>query len=223
MKRWTGIMISLLLLGQLSAQGKLPLKEQLSQTNKPFVFFVSGDGGLKGFTVSLCNAIHDKGYSIASLDAHSYFWDKKTPEQTAEAIAGYLSNALRSRVNHHWVMIGYSFGADITPFVVNRLPDSLKSQLTDVVLLSPSTSTDFEIHLSDMLGIGKKRSMDVVTEINRLGNQKTTTLFGEDESGFPVSQIKLANHHSDIIKGGHHFDGDFAAVAEKIDTVLGNK
>lgn len=223
MKRWIGIMVSLLLLKQLSAQEKLPLKEQLLQTNKPFIFFVSGDGGLKGFTVSLCNAVHDKGYSIASLDAHSYFWDKKTPDQTATAIADYLGNALRPRANHHWVMIGYSFGADITPFVVNRLPDSLKSQLTDVVLLSPSTSTDFEIHLSDMLGIGKKRSMDVVMEINRLGNQKTTTLFGENESGFPVSQVKLTNYHSDIIKGGHHFDGDFAAVAEKINSVLTSK
>jgi len=223
MKRWTGIMISLLLLEQLSAQEKLPLKEQFTTTDKPFVFFVSGDGGLKGFTASLCNAIHDKGYSIASLDAHAYFWNKKTPGQTAAAIADYLTTALRSGTDHHWVMIGYSFGADITPFVVNRLPDSLKNQLTDVILLSPSTSTDFEIHLSDMLGIGRKRSMDVVAEINRLGDQKTTILFGEDESGFPVSQLKLAKYHSDIIKGDHHFGGNFQAVAEKINTILNSR
>ncbi|HEX2848006.1 MAG TPA: AcvB/VirJ family lysyl-phosphatidylglycerol hydrolase [Chitinophagaceae bacterium] len=223
MKRWINMLAFLLLLNQLSAQDKLPLKEQLTTTDKPFVFLVSGDGGVKGFTASLCTALHDRGYSIASLDAHAYFWDKKTPEQTASAIAGYLTTALQSRTNHHWVMIGYSFGADITPFVVNRLPDSLKNQLTDVVLLSPSTSTDFEIHLSDMLGIGKKRSMDVVAEINRLGNQKTAILFGEDESGFPVSQIKLAKYHSDVIKGGHHFDGNFQAVAEKITTIINNK
>lgn len=223
MKRWIGIMVSLLLLEQLSAQEKLPLKEQFSQSDRPFIFFVSGDGGLKGFTVSLCNAIHEQGYSIASLDAHTYFWNKKTPEETAAAIVNYLNGALRSGTNHHWVMIGYSFGADITPFVVNRLPDSLKSELTNVILLSPSASTDFEIHLSDMLGIGRKRSMDVIAEINRLGNLKTTALFGEDESGFPAGQIKLVNYHSDIVKGGHHFDGDFQGVAGKINAALNSK
>ncbi|MGN6291502.1 MAG: AcvB/VirJ family lysyl-phosphatidylglycerol hydrolase [Chitinophagaceae bacterium] len=223
MKRWISILVFLFLLKQLSAQEKLPLKEQFTSTDKPFVFLVSGDGGVKGFTASLCTAIHDRGYSIASLDSHAYFWDKKTPEQTASAIADYLTTALQSRANHHWVMIGYSFGADITPFVVNRLPDSLKNQLTDVVLLSPSTSTDFEIHLSDMLGIGKKRSMDVVAEINHLGNQKTTIFFGEDESGFPINQIRLAKYHSDVIKGGHHFDGNFQAVAEKITDIINTK
>ena len=200
---------------QLAAQD-LPVKEQPGQPDKPLIFLVSGDGGLKGFTVSLCNAIHDNGYSITSMDARSYFWDKKTPEQTADAIAGYISAALRQKANRHWVMIGYSFGGDITPFVVNRLPDSLRSQLTNVILLSPSTSTDFEIHFSDMLGIGKKRSMDVIAEINRLTVSKTTLLFGEDENSFPLGQIKLPNYNSGIIKGGHHFDGDFRAVAARL-------
>lgn len=201
---------------RLPAQEKLPVQELSASAAKPFIFFVSGDGGLKGFTVSLCKAIRDNGYSIASLDARSYFWDKRTPEETTAAIARYVADALRSRVDHHWIMIGYSFGADVTPFVVNRLPDSLKSRLSDVVLLSPSTSTDFEIHLSDMLGIGKKRAMDVVAEINRLGSQKTVMLFGEDENGFPVSKIKLPNYQTGIIKGGHHFDGDYRAVAATI-------
>jgi type IV secretory pathway VirJ component len=208
---------------RLSAQEKLPVQELQASASKPFIFFVSGDGGLKGFTVSLCKAIRDNGYSITSLDARSYFWDKKTPEQTTGDITHYVADALRSRADHHWIMIGYSFGADITPFVVNRLPDSLKSQLSHVILLSPSTSTDFEIHLSDMLGIGKKRSMDVVAEINRLGNQKTTSLFGEDENEFPVSKIKLSNYQSDIIKGGHHFDGDYGAVAGRIAMVIAGR
>lgn len=204
---------------QLSAQEKLPVQLLSSAGDKPFIFFVSGDGGVKGFTLSLCKAIHDDGYTIASLDARSYFWDKKTPEETTRDIASYVAGILKSTSNHQWVMVGYSFGADITPFVVNRLPDSLKNQLNRVILLSPSTSTDFEIHLSDMLGIGKKRSLDVVNEINRLDKQPTALLFGEDETEFPSNKITLSNYQQETIKGGHHFDGNYKTVANLVSSM----
>src|SRR4030095_8505034 len=99
--------------------------------------------------------------------------------------------------------------ADVIPFIVNKLPDLLKKKLVCVILLSPSTTTDFEIHWSDLLGSNKKRSMDVVAEINRMGNYKTVTLFGSDEHGFPVKSIKLPNYINEKLPGGHHYDGDF--------------
>ncbi|RYG40862.1 MAG: virulence factor family protein [Chitinophagaceae bacterium] len=202
---------------QMFAQEKFPVQLFSSAADKPFIFFISGDGGMKGFTLSLCKAIRDRGFTIASLDARAYFWNKKSPEQTETEIAAYVADQLKSgNNNRRWVMVGYSFGADITPFVVNRLPDSLKSRLSQVVLLSPSTSTDFEVHLSDMLGIGKKRSMDVIAEINRLGKQPTVLFSGEDETEFPFNQISLSTYTHQVIKGGHHFDGKYEDVADKI-------
>jgi type IV secretory pathway VirJ component len=198
------------------SQTALPIKRLDAAGDKPFVFMVSGDGGFKEFTVSLAQAMRDKGYSVALMDARSYFWNKKTPEETTAAIAAYVAKSLPAEGNHKWVMIGYSFGADITPFVVNRLPDSLKSKLSDVLLLSPSTSTDFEIHLSDIFGGGKKRAMDVIQEINRMGKQPIAVFSGDKESEFPVSQIKLPAFKYELIKGDHHYNGDFKLVAARL-------
>jgi len=189
--------------------------------DKPLVIMVSGDGGLKGFTVSLARAIHDKGYAVTLIDARSYFWQKKTPEETTAAISACVAKKLSPGNDRRWVMVGYSFGADITPFVINRLPDSLKSRLTTgPVLLSPSTSTDFEIHLSDMFGIGGKRSMDVISEINRMGEMNVSVLAGDDEQDFPVEKIKLPHFHHELIRGGHHYDGDYRMVAERVCGVI---
>ncbi|PZR24721.1 MAG: virulence factor family protein [Citrobacter freundii] len=203
------------------SQTTLPILELDGKTDKPFIVMISGDGGAKGFTVSLVRAIHDRGYAIALIDARSYFWQKKTPEETTAAISSYISGKLSAANDHRWAMVGYSFGADITPFVVNRLPDSLRSRLTASVLLSPSTSTDFEIHLSDMLGIGKKRSMDVIREINRMGDLHVSIIGGDDESGFPFSQIKLSHFHQELVKGDHHYGGDFRMVGEKVCEEIG--
>lgn len=200
-----------------TAQSKtLPVKELISTAQIPFVFYITGDGGFNSFSTDLSTAINNAGYPITSLNAKSYFWQKKTAEQTSSDIVNYLEIQLKKRKNQQIVLVGYSFGADVIPFIVNKLPESMKKKLINVVLLSPSTSTDFEIHYSDMLGTPKKSSMDVVAEINKMGNQKTFILFGNDENGFPDKEIVLKNVVITSLIGGHHYDGNTAEVAKII-------
>jgi type IV secretory pathway VirJ component len=195
------------------AQTDFTIKEwNGADAKKPFVFYISGDGGLNSFSTSVCQTIFSKAYSITALNAKSYFWDKKTPEQAAADISSYLTKKVPADAKI--VLIGYSFGADVLPFIVNRLPDAIKHKLNSVILLSPSTSTDFEIHWSDMLGGNKKRKMDVVSEINKLNVPKTSTLFGSDEKEFPIKNIQLKNYSNAYLPGGHHFEGNTDEVVK---------
>jgi type IV secretory pathway VirJ component len=190
----------------------LPVKEWNAATNSPYILYISGDGGLNSFSTGLCTTLNKAGYSLAAVNAKTYFWEKRTPEQTARVITSYLEKKFAGRNNRQLVLAGYSFGADVLPFIINKLPESMKKKLVCVMLLSPSASTDFEIHLSDMLGIGKKRSMNVMAEINRMGNYKTVTIFGSDEHGFPVKSIKLPNYVNEKLSGGHHYEGNINEV-----------
>lgn len=192
----------------------LPVKELSSAAQTPFVFYITGDGGFNSFSTDLCTEINNAGYPVTSLNAKSYFWDKKTPEQTVTDISTYIESQLKKRKNQQIVLAGYSFGADVMPFIVNRLPDSVKKKLISVVLLSPSASTDFEIHFSDMFGTPKKRAMDVVAEINKMGTQKTAIILGDDEDGFPEKDILLKTVVIKSLAGGHHYDGNTAEVAK---------
>ena len=197
-----------------SAQNNgLPVKEWKSTTEKPLVLFICGDGGINAFTTGLCNTMNTEGYSIAVLNSKSYFWSKKTPEETTSDICSYLEKELQNRSKRQFILAGYSFGADIIPFIINRLPEKLKTELASVVLLSPSGSTDFEVHYSDMLGIGKKRNMDVIAEVNRMGSVKIATLFSSDDHIFPPNDIYLKNYSTETLPGGHHFEGNSNQVA----------
>jgi type IV secretory pathway VirJ component len=192
---------------------KLPIKEWNSTSDKPLIFYVSGDGGYTGFSENICTAINKTGYKITALNSKAYFNDQKTPEQTTKDIVVYLNTEFNKRKSQQLVLAGYSFGADIVPFVSNILPDSLKKKLIGVVLLSPSTSTDFETHIWDMLGGKKKRSRDVVAEINKLGAIKTAIIL-ENETDFPVNEIKLKNCDYHKLAGGHHFEGNTNEVVK---------
>ncbi len=200
-----------------SAQvNSLPVKEWSAAAEKPFVLYITGDGGFNNFSTDLCAAINKAGYAVSSVNAKSYFWNKKTPVQTATDITAYLTKQFNSRKNQQLIFAGYSFGADVLPFIVNKLPDAIRKKIVSVILLSPSGSTDFEIHLLDMFGGNKQRSMDVVTEINKMTALKTVTLFGNAETGFQVKNIKLKNYTNEILPGGHHFDGNTDEVAKTI-------
>ena len=188
--------------------GSLPVKEWINGTQNPFVLYVSGDGGLNRFSVDLCNSLHQSGYSVTGIDAKSYFWHKKTPDHSALDITMYLNKEFDLRQNQDLVLIGYSFGADVLPFIIQKLPLSLRSKIRSTILISPSTTTDFEIHLTDIFGYATKRNMDVVAEINTLGDEKVVTVFGDDEHDFPVNKIRLKKYTNIILSGGHHFNGD---------------
>lgn len=183
-----------------------------SDTSKPVIFYISGDGGWNSFSLSLIQTLNKKGYTVAGLNAKSYFWEKKTPIQTATAISSYLTK-LAARSTHGIVFAGYSFGADVLPFIVNSIP---ANEIRSVILLAPSTSTDFEIHWTDLLGWDKKRSMDVVAAINRMNVPRVLAVFGDDEKEFPVEKIQLRNFTHQVLPGGHHFENNIAGVAGAI-------
>lgn len=209
------LFIILLYTVPLCAQTNLPLKEWPgSDTKKSFVFYISGDGGMNSFSTPVCKTISSNGFTVAALDAKSYFWDKKTAAEAASDIGFYLQKA--SAGYSTIVFVGYSFGADVLPFIINQLPVALHKKISSVVLLSPSGTTDFEIHWSDMLGFAKKRKMDVVAEMNQLNLPKTTALFGSDEMEFPVKKVTLPNFKAYYLPGGHHFEGNTNEVANMI-------
>lgn len=184
--------------------------------DKPLIFYLSGDGGFNKFSNSLCDGINVKGYDVISLNSKSYFWDKKTPEQTAIDINNYLVKKLAGRKNQQVVMIGYSFGADVLPFILTRLPKEFHDKILASFLMAPSESTDFEIHWSDIFGGNAKRSMDVATELNKLLNDKIVIITGSDDGHLPLNKISLKRYTHEVLPGGHHFDGNTDEIAKVI-------
>lgn len=185
-----------------------------TDTTKPLVFYISGDGGWNSFSSSLAETINKSGYTVAVLNSKSYFWEKKTVDKATSDIHAYLQKEFAERKNRQFVLTGYSFGADVIPFIVNKFPVSLNSNLLSIILLSPSATTDFEVHWAELLGWNKKRSMDVVAEINKMGLQKTVIIAAKNEDDFPVKEIKLKNFWIETLPGGHHFEGNTTEVAE---------
>ena len=113
-------------------------------------------------------------------------------------------------------MIGYSFGADVLPFILNRLPKDIHDKILVSFLMAPSESTDFEIHWSDIFGGNTKRSMDVLMELNKLVNDKIVIISASDDGHSALNKITLKRYTHEVLPGGHHFDGNTDEIIKVI-------
>ncbi len=189
------------------AQTDLPIDTLASKDmSKPLVFYISGDGGLNSFSRSFVKQWNSAGYPVVSLNSRSYFFRAKQPDVAAKAIADLLAHYLLSWKRNNLILAGYSFGADVLPFIQTRLPQSIVSKITHTVLFSPSRTTDFEVHLF----YGHSGS-SVPAEINKL-NKPTLLVYGNKESDVPVAEIKNPKVTSLVFSGDHHYDDNVSEL-----------
>lgn len=197
------------------AQGPLPLHyTDHSDTTKPLIVYISGDGGMNSFTNSLIKSLNTKGYAVLALDAKDYFWKKKDPQEFANDMNGAIGTYLKNKKRKNFIVLGYSFGADVTPFLITRLSASLNGKCKNIMLLSPSPNTNFEIKFLDMLGWGSSKGKNVVNELNRVSTP-VVLFFGKDENEFPLNEIVVSKQVV-VMDGGHHYDNDVEELANKL-------
>lgn len=189
-----------------------------ADTSKPIILYYTGDGGFNSFSTEFAKHFNEKGYPVISFNCLKHFWKTKTSEQSsvdAINLINYYENLWkRNKV----VLIGYSFGADIVPFIFTRLPKNLMETINYIVLLSPSNHTDFEVHVTEMLGESSEGSDNVPAEINKITEKPILILSGEKEEGdLNVASLRIKNYQKITLPGGHHYD---SAPSSVVDTIL---
>ena len=203
---------------KLKYKNDFQITEWNSHSDKPIIFYISGDAGFNTFSKSFGEDLHSYGYDVFALNTKIYFWNQKTPEQTSSDIENYINKQLRGRENQKVILIGYSFGSDVTPFVYNRFSDDLKSKIQKVFIIGPSKSNDFKIHLDEYFGQDTKGSLQVIPEINKMTNVPLMLILSDFEYvNFPYENIKLGNNYKMKHLGGdHHYGGNTKMLADFI-------
>jgi type IV secretory pathway VirJ component len=186
-----------------------------ADSTKPLIFYISGDGGFNKFSTSFMQTLNKQGYAVIGLNAKDYFWNRKTPQEAANAIESAINESNKQWKKKNIVLIGYSFGADVTPFIFTNFSATLAGKVNHLILLSPSSKTDFEIHVLQMMGWGKNSGESVSAEINKI-SKPVTIIVGDDENEFPFSQLTIKNKQVIKMPGGHHYDGDVNALCNQI-------
>jgi len=193
----------------------LPLIETPAKGSAPtFVVFVSGDGGWAGLDEALAAEFAARGMPVVGLDSLRYFWKARTPARVAADIDRVLRYYAARWRRPHALLVGYSQGANVLPFAMNRLGPSARQIVSTAVLLGPGTTASFEFHVTDWIG-AESSGLAILPEAAKLDPGRTLCIYGkDDETLCPL--ISPAHARALATPGGHHFDGDYPALAALI-------
>ncbi|MHB8454577.1 MAG: virulence factor family protein [Acidiferrobacterales bacterium] len=186
--------------------------------NNSLVVMVSGDGGWAGLDQELARALAGRGYSIVGLNSLKYFWSRRTPDEAGHDLTRILDYYLKAWNKEQVLLIGYSRGADVLPFMASRLPAALQSRVKLIALLGPGKNIDFEFHLSDWLpgSGGQSTALPTYPEVQKLQAMQLLCIYGREEKYSLCRQLTPKSGQVVELKGGHHFDGDYGNLATTI-------
>lgn len=197
----------------------LPLTEvPAAGATRAVAVLLTGDGGWQAIDKGVAAALASHGVAVVGLNARSYLSGaNRTPDDAARDVARVLRYYGARWGDGQLLLVGYSRGADMLPFVASRLPADLRARTGLVAMLGLARAASFEFHWTDMVR-DTHRATDLPTapELAKLRGLPLLCVYGADErdSGCRDADPSLVTR---VERGGaHHFDGDYAALGDII-------
>ena len=191
----------------------------------------SGDGGWADLDKQLGTAFAARGIPVLGINTFKYFWRSRSPDVAAEQLDTLITESLAKWHKRRVWLVGFSFGADVLPTLIDKLGPAARSRITQLVLLSPSRDTTFEIQFEGYM-VAQGRFKAFVKTLSEKFNKvpdypalppvvalnnpfPVVCYYGKDdaddslctEQGLPT----WVTVHGEA--GGHHFDEGYQRLA----------
>ena len=195
----------------------LPLIElPASKASDRFAVMLSGDGGWRRIDTKVTDKLRAGGIPVVGFLAPEYFAERRTPEEAGcalERVIRYYSISWRKK---HVILIGYSRGADILPFMASRLPGDVRASVQLIALLGLEPMIDFKYNASWMFWKPKEPQFPVKPELEKLRGENVLCVYGEKEKDSLCHQLDPSLAKTLREPGGHHFAGKYHDIADAI-------
>jgi type IV secretory pathway VirJ component len=194
----------------------------------------SGDGGWADLDRRLGIAFIDRGILVLGINTFKYYWRERTPEESARQLDALITKYVGMWGRQRVWLVGFSFGADVLPTIIDKLSPENRARITQLVLLSPSRDTTFEIELEGYMikqgwfkehvktllqHVNPIRHYDTMPPLRALQDRPPTVCYyGLDDSD--DSLCDAPNLPSWVTvhakKGSHHFDGGYPPLVRQM-------
>jgi type IV secretory pathway VirJ component len=176
---------------------------------------LTGDGGWADIDETLAAGLAVRGVPVVGWSSLRYYWTPRTPEAAAADLARIIDHYKRRWHKDRVLLVGYSFGADVIPFLVNRLPAAARAHVEGVTLLGLSDTAAFEFHVSDWVARGEDERYPTAPEVARMG-VPVTCVHGSEEEDSACLALKDPPVRVATVGSGHHFGGLYDRLVDLI-------
>ena len=180
---------------------------------------LSGDGGWAAGDKQMAAALARKGIPVVGFDTPSYLRTTRTPDVVASDVGRMLQHYLQAWRKQQVLLIGYSHGADLAPFMVSRWGEELRSRILLLALLGLENHASFRYHLVDVISeAGHQGDLPVRPEVEKLRGLPILCVQGTNESNSLCASLEPALARVATHAGGHTISGNEGA--DVVDLIL---
>lgn len=184
--------------------------------------FLTGDGGWAHLDRTVAHRLWAAGIPVVGFNSRDYLDRRRTPQETARAVTRVIRHYSDAWGRDSLVLVGYSRGADILPFVVNLLPRDLASRTRVVALLAPAERAGFQFRWIDLFtNASSPDDLPILPQVDSIIGPKVLCVYGKKEKESLCRQHLPPSVMVYPRNGGHHFDGNYDAIGDLILKVLG--
>jgi type IV secretory pathway VirJ component len=204
----------------------LPLVEVPAQGKfaERIAVILTGDGGWAGLDIAVADQLAKRGIAVVGLNTLKYFWQTRKPDEAADALTRVIGHYGAQHPLADFIVLGYSFGAALSPVVVNRVPEAARTRIAAQVLISPDPEAVFEIHVGDWFGSTQHEgAIPIAPEIGKTKVPVICVRGDEEDDSFCKTLAGKPIVRELVLPGGHHYNGDYDKLGAGIAGALPSK
>lgn len=188
-----------------------------TEATQTMAILLTGDGGWAKIDKELAKILAAQGIPTVGFDSLSYFWKLRTPLTTSQDIDRVITQYLEKWNKKHVILIGYSFGADVLPFIANNLSVETQQKISLIALLGMGKTASFEFRLSSWMNADKNPDrLPILPEIEKMKWANSICIYGIADTA--ANCLPVATHGVKAISmsGDHHFDEKYDELVKHI-------
>lgn len=185
---------------------------------------ITGDGGYGTTDKGVSETLAAHGIPVVALNSLHYFWKKRTPAEGAEDLQRILEHYRLAWHREKYIIIGYSMGADVVPFMLTRLPKSSLVRIGLLALLGPGKHASFQFHLTQWFGRPPAdAALPVQPELEKLRGIPMLCFSGDEDTEAICGRLDPGLAKPVGLEGGHRIGSHYQPVADAILSAVGLK
>ena len=195
----------------------LILPAKTPPAGKAFAILATGDGGWAELDRELAGRLAASDLPVVGWNSRSYYWTRRTPEEASADLAALIRRFREAWHRPRVVLIGFSRGADVMPFLVSRLPRAEREGLDLIALLGPGQTIDFQFHLLDLVHTpGGATALPVPPELEKLRGLPMLILYGDKDDSSCGAALPVDLGRIIRLPGDHHLGRDYDRISRII-------
>ena len=183
----------------------LPLIEMpVRESRGTLAVLFTGDGGWAAGDKGMAEELQQNAIPVVGFVSPSYLQVPRTPSGAGRDLERLLGHYLARWQCDRALIIGYSRGADLVPFMVSRLPVTLRQRITVITLIGLSEDASFQYRPTDLFAAGLSiNDYPTEPELGKLRGMRMVCVSGEHEHGSLCPTLDSSLARITTHPGGH--------------------